>query len=79
MSYGYQDDLQNLARFIPRGVALTLMSATLTADVDTLKDIFRRKPTLLDLREPEADGDGLTQYVVKYAIPPYIPGILSLG
>ncbi|KAM6514749.1 ATP-dependent DNA/RNA helicase [Fusarium solani] len=42
-----------------------MMSATLTDEVDTLKGIFRRDPTLLDLKEKEAEGEGITQFVAK--------------
>lgn len=45
-----------------------MMSATLTDEVDTLKGIFRRDPTLLDLKEKEAEGEGITQFVAKYVL-----------
>jgi ATP-dependent RNA helicase DDX56/DBP9 len=44
-----------------------MMSATLTDELDTLKGIFSRQPTLLDLEDPVAEGDRLTQFVVKCA------------
>lgn len=44
------------------------MSATLTDEVDALKGIFRRDPTLLDLKEKEAEGEGITQFVAKYVL-----------
>ncbi len=66
LSYGHGDDLENLQRSLPKGVQTIMMSATLTTEVDTLKGIFCRDPTILDLDEPEAAGEGVTQYVVKY-------------
>jgi ATP-dependent RNA helicase DDX56/DBP9 len=66
LSYGYDEDLQSIASAMPKGVQTTLMSATLTTEVDTLKGLFCRNPTLLDLEEPEAEGEGVDQYVVKY-------------
>ena len=66
LSYGYSEDMDNLARSIPKGVQTIMMSATLSTEVDALKKIFYREPTLLDLEEPEADGEGITHYVVKY-------------
>ncbi|RSL99479.1 ATP-dependent RNA helicase DBP9 [Fusarium oligoseptatum] len=66
LSYGYSEDLENLARSVPKGVQVMMMSATLTDEVDTLKGIFRRDPTLLDLKEKEAEGEGITQFVAKY-------------
>ncbi|KAF7552421.1 hypothetical protein G7046_g7417 [Stylonectria norvegica] len=65
LSYGYSEDLENLARSVPKGVQIIMMSATLTEEVDTLKGIFRRDPTLLDLKEKEAEGEGITQFVAK--------------
>ncbi|CRK34686.1 hypothetical protein BN1708_019581, partial [Verticillium longisporum] len=43
------------------------MSATLTPEVDTVKGLFCRNSALLDLEQPEAEGDGITQFVVKCA------------
>ncbi|KAF7543283.1 hypothetical protein G7Z17_g10859 [Cylindrodendrum hubeiense] len=65
LSYGYNEDLENLSRSIPKGVQVMMMSATLTDEVNTLKGIFRRDPTLLDLKEKEAEGEGITQFVAK--------------
>ncbi|KPM44862.1 ATP-dependent RNA helicase DBP9 [Neonectria ditissima] len=65
LSYGYSEDLENLSRSIPKGVQIMMMSATLTDEVNTLKGIFRRDPTLLDLKEKEAEGEGITQFVAK--------------
>lgn len=65
LSYGYNEDLENLSRSIPKGVQVMMMSATLTEEVDTLKGIFRRDPTLLDLKEKEAEAEGITQFVAK--------------
>lgn len=66
LSYGYDDDLQSIAAAIPKGIQTVLMSATLSTEVDTLKGLFCRNPTVLDLGDKEAEeGDGLTQFVVK--------------
>ncbi|KAI1452109.1 DEAD-domain-containing protein [Annulohypoxylon moriforme] len=65
LSYGYDEDLQNVASSLPKGLQTTLMSATLTPEVDTLKGLFCRNPTILDLEEPDEDGGGVSQYTVK--------------
>lgn len=67
LSYGYNDDMENLARLIPKGVQTIMMSATLSAEVDTLKGIFVRDPVILNLEESDADGEGITHFVVKCA------------
>ncbi|KAK1593903.1 DEAD/DEAH box helicase [Colletotrichum navitas] len=65
MSYGYNEDLENIARKLPKGVQLTMMSATLSTDVTKLQGIFGRKPTVLDLDDEETEGDSLSQFVVS--------------
>lgn len=65
LSYGYEEDLQNVARSLPKGVQTVLMSATLTPEVDTVKGLFCRNPALLNLEEPQGEGEGITQYAVK--------------
>lgn len=69
LSYGYDSDLENLSWSIPKGIQTIMMSATLTAEVDALKKIFYRDnvPELLDLEEPETEGEGVTQLVTKCA------------
>lgn len=67
LSYGYNDDMENLARLVPKGVQAIMMSATLSAEVDKLKGIFYRDPTILNLEESDADGEGITHFVVKCA------------
>jgi len=64
LSYGYREDLQSVARALPKGVQTILMSATLTGEVTELKGILCRNPTLLDLEEKETVSD-VTQYYVK--------------
>jgi ATP-dependent RNA helicase DDX56/DBP9 len=65
LSYGYDEDLQNVAKIMPKGVQIILMSATLTSEVETLKGIFCRNPAILKLEEAEIEGEGVSQFVVK--------------
>lgn len=65
LSYGYDEDLQNVAKFLPKGVQTILMSATLTSEVETLKGLFCRNPAVLTLEETESEGEGVSQFVVK--------------
>ena len=66
LSYGYDDDLQAIARAIPQGVQTSLMSATLTTEVDSLRDLFCRAPAILDLQEKASEGRRVSQYAVRY-------------
>lgn len=67
LSYGYDADLESLSFALPKGVRKIMMSATLTEEVDKLKEIFYRDgaPTVLDLVEPDEEGEGVTQLVTK--------------
>lgn len=65
LSYGYDEDLQILSEAIPKGVRTTLMSATLTTDVDTLKGLFCRDPVVVDLQESATDTVDVSQYTVR--------------
>lgn len=65
LSYGYDEDLQNVAKIMPKGVQTILMSATLTSEVETLKGLFCRNPEVLKLEEKEDEGEGVSQFVVK--------------
>ncbi|TGO28226.1 hypothetical protein BPAE_0030g00110 [Botrytis paeoniae] len=67
LSYGYDEDLQNVAKIMPKGVQTVLMSATLTSEVETLKGLFCRNPEVLQLEEAEDEGEGVSQFVVKCA------------
>lgn len=65
LSYGYDEDIDTIAKAMPHGVQAFLMSATLTAEVDLLKDLFCRNPALLKLDDQEGDDEGVSQFVVK--------------
>ncbi|KAK5135555.1 hypothetical protein LTR08_005035 [Meristemomyces frigidus] len=70
LSYGYEDDLKNLAALVKAGVRKIMMSATLRTEVDTLTALFfpagSPQPTTLDLSKEEAlEKPTLAQYVVR--------------
>jgi len=67
LSYGYEEDFQNIVTLLPKGVQTFLASATLTTEVDTLKGLFCRDPVVLDLQQEEKEtaGNNVSQYVVK--------------
>jgi ATP-dependent RNA helicase DDX56/DBP9 len=65
LSYGYENDINVIAKSIPSGVQTLLMSATLTTEVDTLKGLFCKNPATLKLEEKDEEGGGVTQYMVK--------------
>ncbi|KAI5279483.1 ATP-dependent DNA/RNA helicase [Ascosphaera acerosa] len=64
LSYGYEEDMRALQAAVPRGVQTVLVSATLTAEVETLKGLFCRSPVVVKLEERE-EAETITQYAVK--------------
>ncbi len=73
LSYGYDEDMENVSRSLPKGVQTIMMSATLSAELDKLKGMFCRNPTLLDLKEEfGAEDEKLTQFYVKYVAADFV-------
>ncbi|CEP64209.1 ATP-dependent DNA/RNA helicase LALA0_S10e04962g [Lachancea lanzarotensis] len=69
LTFGYQDDLDQIARYLPlkKNLQTFLMSATLNEDIQELKAKFCRSPAILKLNEDEINKDQskLLQYYVK--------------
>lgn len=64
--FGYKTDIDNLMQNLPAAYQSSLMSATLTSDVLSLKKIVLHNPVILKLEEPELPSlDRLTQYHVN--------------
>lgn len=55
-----------LAEAIPKAVQRILMSATLSAEVETLKGLLCPNPVVLELDEGGDEVGGISQFVVKY-------------
>ncbi|KAJ3055499.1 ATP-dependent DNA/RNA helicase, partial [Rhizophlyctis rosea] len=65
LSYGYDDDLRKILSFLPKIYQSYLMSATLSPDVDKLKQLILRNPAILKLTESDSPTDStLTQYTI---------------
>jgi ATP-dependent RNA helicase DDX56/DBP9 len=64
LSYGYEEDINAIAKVIPRAAQVFFMSATLTSDIDALKTTLCRDPVIVKIQEKEED---LSQYVVRCA------------
>ncbi|KAK8022314.1 ATP-dependent RNA helicase dbp9, partial [Apiospora rasikravindrae] len=67
LSYGYDENLKTIASTIPKGVQTILTSATLTSDVEAVKDLFCRDPAILNLEEKNDTEGGVDQFYVKCA------------
>ena len=70
LSYGYEEDLHNLASLLPTGIQTLMMSATLHTSTTTLTSLFCKSstPVTIDLSAEEAaEKPTLSQYVVRTA------------
>lgn len=71
LSFGYTQEVERLAReHLPTTVQTLLMSATLSVEMDGLKQLVLRNPVILKLEEGEDEGikgdaAGLQQYVIR--------------
>ena len=65
LSYGHDNDLQRLREYIPLGVQKILTSATLSTDVDAVKEMFCQNPEMLGLDEGKDETQSLSQYYVR--------------
>lgn len=66
LSYGYEEDLQQLTNFVNfNTVQVFLMSATINDDINLLKLKFCSKPAILKLNDDALNKRKLVQYYVK--------------
>lgn len=66
LSFGYAADVERLAReFIPKTVQTFLMSATLSPEVESLKQLVLRNPVILKLEDAEDDPGQLQQFIMR--------------
>ncbi|XP_014673958.1 PREDICTED: probable ATP-dependent RNA helicase DDX56 [Priapulus caudatus] len=65
-SFGYEDDIKELLKHLPKIFQTFLMSATLNDDVKALKKLVLHNPVILKLEESQLPEAGqLTQYHIK--------------
>ncbi|CAN6484687.1 unnamed protein product [Victoria cruziana] len=65
LSYGYEEDLNALVPHVPRHCQCLLMSATLSADVDKLKNLVLHSPYVLTLPEDVNPKEGIVPRSVQ--------------
>ncbi|KAH6576674.1 hypothetical protein BASA50_001879 [Batrachochytrium salamandrivorans] len=65
LSYGHDEDVKKLLVHLPRIVQSYLMSATLSEDVNELKQLVLHNPAILKLEESAEELSMLTQYIIK--------------
>ncbi|KAF1964355.1 DEAD-domain-containing protein [Bimuria novae-zelandiae CBS 107.79] len=67
LGYGFKDDLAYISQNLPKGVQTFLMSATLSTDLESVKDLFVRDPVVLKLDDLEKDSQLVKQYMIPCA------------
>ncbi|KAJ1339679.1 hypothetical protein BSLG_005712 [Batrachochytrium salamandrivorans] len=65
LSYGHDEDVKKLLLHLPRILQSYLMSATLSTDVEELRQLVLRNPVILKLEESAEELSMLTQYVIQ--------------
>lgn len=67
LSYGYEEDLVKLEKFLPikKNLQTFLMSATISQDLDDIKARFCTKPAILKLNDATASNNNLMQFYAK--------------
>jgi len=64
LSFGYVDDIKCVMKAVKRGTQVMMMSATMSKEIEELRDAIAHKPTTLDIEVDAAaamgDGDGET-------------------
>ncbi|KAJ3175505.1 ATP-dependent DNA/RNA helicase [Geranomyces variabilis] len=65
LSYGYDEDVRKVLGHLPKIYQSSLMSATMSDDVDALKQLVLRNPAILKLSEAPASAESeLTQFSI---------------
>ena len=61
LSFGYVEDIKSVMKVVKRGTRVMMLSATLSPEVEELRDVVAHKPTTVDVEDEEAamkeDGD----------------------
>ncbi|TPX62525.1 hypothetical protein PhCBS80983_g00255 [Powellomyces hirtus] len=66
LSYGYDEDVRKVLSHLPKIYQSSLMSATMSDDVDALKQLVLRNPAILKLSEAPASAESeLTQFSIN--------------
>jgi len=64
LSYGYVTDIEKIKNYLPRICQGFLMSATLSPEIQSLKQLVLHTPTILEMEEERLDDDLLLQYTI---------------
>jgi ATP-dependent RNA helicase DDX56/DBP9 len=66
LSYGYSEDVRALLQYLPQLRQTFMMSATLSEELEELKNLVTSNPAVLDIKHTRTDnGVGLRQFYVE--------------
>ena len=57
LSFGYAEDIKRVMRAVKRGTQVMMLSATMSAEIEALRDVVAHKPVVVDVEEDARDGD----------------------
>jgi len=57
LSFGYVDDIKCIMKAVKRGTQVMMLSATLSKEVEELRDVVAHKPTTVDVEDDDAARD----------------------
>jgi len=58
LSFGYVDDIKVVMKAVKRGTQVMMLSATMSKEIEELRDVVAHKPTTLDVEDDAADAAG---------------------
>jgi ATP-dependent RNA helicase DDX56/DBP9 len=58
LSFGYVDDIKTVMKAVKRGTQVMMLSATMSKEIEELRDIVAHKPTTLDIEDDAATAAG---------------------
>lgn len=65
LSFGYEEDVKSLVEYLPKLHQTILMSATLNAEVESLKDLVLNNPIVVEIEESASSSNTLTQLYIR--------------
>ena len=55
LSFGYVDDIKCVMKAVKRGTQVMMLSATMSKEIEELRDVIAHKPTTIDVDDEEDD------------------------
>ena len=60
LSFGYVEDIKRVCGAVKRGTQTLMLSATMSAEIEALRDVVAHKPVVVDVEDDARDGEDAT-------------------